>query len=385
MGIVSGSLRIARIAGIEIRVHVSWLLIFALVTYSLASAVLPASWSAEKQLAIAALAALLFFASIVAHELAHSLVARLAGLSVSSITLFLLGGVANLRQEPPGARVELVMAIAGPLTSFAIAGLAWGAGLAAGAALDPAYAGTVTPITDYLTTVNVVVGIFNLLPGFPLDGGRVLRAIVWAVRGERARATEIAARAGQVVAVGIGLVGGLVILIGDIGGLWYLVIAYFLYEMAGASLEQERILVAARGARVRQLMTTDVIVAREGMSVASVVDELMLPYGVEAVPVADGRTLRGLVTMRELRATPRASWPAVDVARIMRRAGDVPTADPDDDLAGVLERFETTPLVPVVRDGELVGTLSAASVTAYVRTRLTLDTGTLASGSTLPR
>lgn len=376
-----GSFRIARVAGIEIRVHVSWLLIFALVTFSLASEVLPKSWSDVKQLTIAAVAALLFFASVVAHELAHSVVARLHGLSVSSITLFLLGGVANLKAEPPTARSELLMAIAGPLTSFAIAGLTHVVGAAANAVLDPAYAGTLTPVTDYLTTVNIAVGIFNLLPGFPLDGGRVLRAVVWAVRRDRVGATEIAAHAGQIVAVGIGVLGGTVIVLGDLGGLWYLLIAYFLYQMADASLAQERFLAVVRGVPVRRLMTTDLVVAHPGMSVAAVVDDLMLPYGLEAVPVVEDGSLRGLLTARELRAVRREAWPGVAVARIMRPAAAIATVGPDDDLTSVLDRFEATPVVPVVRDGRVVGVLSAERVAAYVRTRVALEAGSIASGS----
>ena len=368
---MSGSFRIARIAGIEIRVHVSWILIFALVTFSLASEVLPAEWSQTKLIVVAAVAALLFFASVVLHELAHSFVARRYGMSVSSITLFLLGGVANLRQEPSTPRVEALMAAAGPLTSFAIAGITYGLGRI-GSTVVPSAMETLTPVADYLVTVNLVVGIFNLVPGFPLDGGRVLRAIVWAVRGDRASATTVAGRVGQVIAVGIGLVGVLIILAGDLAGLWYLLIAYFLWGMADASIEQERVLAVARGVRVGQLMTREPVTIGTDAPIDRLVNEVLLPSGLEAVPVVDAGTFRGAVGVHQLRAIPAPRWSAVTVAQIMTPAARLPTLAPDDELVSALEQLDSAPLLPVLEDGGLVGVLYPETVARYLRTQIGL-------------
>lgn len=301
-----GSFRLGSVAGIEIRIHFSWLLIFLLVTFSLASDVLPTSWSEPKQITVAAIAALLVFASVLAHELAHSLVARRFAMDVSSVTLFLFGGIANLTQEPTRAVAELLMAVAGPLTSFAIAAAAYGVERLAVATVDATTMSTLAPVTTYLTTVNVAVGIFNLVPGFPLDGGRVLRALIWAIRGDRAAATRIAARGGQVFAVVLGLVGVVLLVIGGPAGLWYMVIGYFLYGMASSSLAQERLTTATAGVRVSEAMT---------------------------------------------------------------RLTDLPLVSPDDPLVSAIERFADRPLIVVVQDGVVVGVLHPDAVGRYVRSR----------------
>src|SRR2546429_8995389 len=199
-----GSIRVARLFGIDIRIHISWLLIFFLVVIGLSEDIYPGQfprWSREKALAVSAVTALLFFASVLAHELAHSLVARRFRMSVSSITLFLLGGVANLTREPPSAKAEFFMAAAGPLTSLVIGGVGFAIAIAAGASLAAApWLEVIGGVAGYLGLINIAVALFNMIPGFPLDGGRVLRSAIWGISGERLRATRIAARGGQIVA-----------------------------------------------------------------------------------------------------------------------------------------------------------------------------------------
>ncbi|MEX2046048.1 MAG: site-2 protease family protein [Chloroflexota bacterium] len=368
-----GSLRVARILGIDIRVHFSWILIFLLITFSLASEVLPTGWSEVKQLAVAAFAALLFFASLLAHELAHALVARASGMTVSSITLFLLGGVANLTTEPRSALAELAMAVSGPLTSFALAGVAYLVQQTAAGLLDPVIADTITPVAGYLTFVNLAVGVFNLVPGFPLDGGRVLRSIIWAIRGDRAKATAIAARGGQIVAVAIGLLGLLVLLVlGDGFGLWYLLIAWFLFGMASASIAQERIQAAAAGVRVSQLMTSEPRTARPEMSAAELVRDVMLPFNIAVVPVVSGGRLLGTVGLDELAGIDESARPLIGVAQVMIPAERVATVTPQDDLIVAIERLGDGALLPVLRDGVLVGALYRDTVSSYLRMRTAL-------------
>src|SRR5256712_4617195 len=199
-----GSIRVARLFGIDIRIHVSWILIFFLVVVSLSESIYPdqfPQWSHQKTFVVSAVTALLFFGSVLAHELAHSLVARRFRMSVSSITLFLLGGVANLTREPPSAKAEFFMAAAGPLTSLAIGGVGFAIAIAAGASLAAApWLEVIGGVAGYLGLINIAVALFNMIPGFPLDGGRGLRSAIWGVSGERLRAARIAARGGQIVA-----------------------------------------------------------------------------------------------------------------------------------------------------------------------------------------
>jgi len=369
---VPGSVRIARLFGIDINIHFSWILIFFLVVLNLADS-FPQQfpqWSNQKGLVVASITAFLFFGSVLAHELAHSLVARRFQMSVSSITLFLLGGVANLRKEPPSAKAEFFMAIAGPATSVVI-GIV---GLGVSFVIDPrvalSNAEAVQAVAGYLGTVNLYLAAFNLIPGFPLDGGRVLRSIIWAITGDRTRATTIAARGGQVVAVAFGVfVIYEVIVLHEASGLWLGLIAYFLWNAASSSLQQERITTAVGGAKVGPLMTTDFKSTSPGAMVGQVIRDFVLPMNLRAIPVVSGDRFIGLVAIGDLRKVDQSSWVETPVEAVMTPAADLPTVSPDDPLGTALERFGETelPLLPVVKDGHLVGILYRESVIGYVR------------------
>lgn len=371
-----GSFRIARILGIDVRVHLSWILIFLLVTLSLADQVFPFTypqWSQQKTIIIAAITALLFFASVVLHELAHALVARRFRIPVSSITLFLLGGVASLTREPPSARSEFFMAIAGPATSLVIGGLSMAVAqlvtdsLSVAPALQP-----VEAVAGYLGYVNIAVAVFNLIPGFPLDGGRVLRSILWGARNDRGGATRFAARAGQVVAGLFVVWAGYRIFTGDPGGLWMGLIAYFLYGAATQTLQQERVVRAVGATRVAQLMSGDLHAVPAGISVGALVREHMLPFNLRAAPVIDafGR-FAGLVTIGDLRRVEQDRWPLTPVDAVMVPASGLAAVRPDDELAATLDRFgEEAAVLPVVdATGVLVGLLHREAVLGYVRMR----------------
>jgi Zn-dependent protease len=372
---VPGSFRIARILGIDIRVHLSWLLIFFLVTFSLANEVFPfnyPTWSEQKTIIVSAIAALLFFGSVVVHEFAHALVARRFRMSVSSITLFLLGGVASLTKEPPSAKAEFFMAAAGPATSLVLGGVSLGIAnvvsdsLATAPSLQP-----VEAIAGYLGEVNILVALFNLIPGFPLDGGRVLRSLIWAIRSDRTGATKIAARGGQAVAGLFVLYAAYRVLQQDPSGLWYGLIAYFLYGAASQTMEQERVVRAVGTARVSQLMTTDFRSAPPGTSIGDLVRDVVLPYNLRAIPIADGTRLIGLVTIGDLRKVEQDAWSATRVESVMTAVQDLPVVKANDDLVVALERFgPDAPLLPVVDEtGALVGLLYRESVVGYVRMR----------------
>jgi Zn-dependent protease len=371
---VPGSYRIARILGIDVRVHLSWILIFLLVTFSLADQVFPFSyptWSQQKTIIVAAITALLFFTSVVLHEFAHALVARQFKMSVSSITLFLLGGVASLTKEPPSAKAEFFMAIAGPATSLVIGAVSLEVSqlvtdsLSQAPTLQP-----VEAVSGYLGQINIAVAVFNLIPGFPLDGGRVLRSLIWGVRRDRITATKIAARGGQLVAGLFVLWAGYRVIGGDAGGLWMGLIAYFLYGAATQTLQQEQVVRAVSGARVAQLMTTDYVTVPRGTSVGTLVRDHVLPRNLRAIPIVDGGRFVGLVTIADLRKVEQDEWPTTPVEAVMTPASELPSVAPKDDLTVALDRFgPDAPLLPVVEDGTLAGLLFRESVGGYVRMR----------------
>jgi Zn-dependent protease/CBS domain-containing protein len=370
---VPGSFRIARLFGIELRIHISWVVIFGLVFFSLWNDVFPSQypfWSDQKTLLVSVVTAVLFFSSIVAHELSHSLVARRFNMRVSSITLFLLGGVANLQEEPPSAKAEFYMAAAGPFMSLCIGAV--GLGIASLVdTLNVASLQTVSAVAGYLGVINLALAGFNMIPGFPLDGGRVLRSIIWAVRRDRGQATAIAARGGQLVA-GLFVLWALAQLTTDGGGgLWWwpILIAYFLYNAATQSLRQERLGGLVAGTRVAPLMNTSFVPADPGATVAAIVRDLMLPRNLRAVPVVADQSFLGLMTTDDVRKVDHDRWTTTPIEQVMTPSAELAKLSPDDDLVQALGQFGDAAVLPVVRDGRLVGLLDRDGVVNYIRMR----------------
>jgi len=373
---VPGSFRVARVLGIDIRIHISWVFIFFLVLLSLADQFFPASypqWSQQKTFIVSAVAALLFFVSVLLHELAHAIVALRFKMSVSSITLFLLGGVANLTKEPPSAKAEFFMAAAGPLTSLAIGGLAFLVqqvvtnNIGRLPALQP-----VEGVASYLSFINIAVAIFNMIPGFPLDGGRVLRSIIWGLRRDRLVATRVAARGGQLVAGLMVVYGASRVIDGEaISGLWMGLIAYFLYGAASQSLQQERVTAAVGNVRVGQLMTTDFRSAPAGIPIGQLIRDIVLPNNLQAIPIVAHERLVGLVTIADLRKVEQDQWATTPVDVVMTPVSALATVSSNDELVAALDRFGSgdLPLLPVVDRDALVGVLFRESVVGYVRMR----------------
>lgn len=375
-----GSILIARILGIEIRIHLSWFLIFGLILFTYSDpnggffSQQHPTWSDQKLVVVAAVFAVLFFASVLTHELAHAVVARRFKMPVSSITLFLLGGVANLRTEPSSARAEFFMAIAGPFTSFVIGAVAIGVSrLGDQITAQAPYLDAVGVVAFYLGTTNLLLAVFNMIPGFPLDGGRVLRSIVWGIARDRSRATRIAARGGQIVA-------GLLLLVAiwqafteqnAFAGVWMGMIAYFLYTAASSSLEQERVANAVQGVRVGSIMTQQYFSVRSRTPLAELVYGQLLPHNARAVAVLDGEHLAGLVTIGDLQKVDQAAWPSTPVEEVMTPASQLPSVSPGSRLMTAIERFAASaaPVLPVIEDGVLVGMLDREAVASYVRMR----------------
>jgi len=377
---VPGSITVARILGIDIRIHFSWFLIFTLILLSLADRVLPQlrpNWSDQKTYIVAVITALLFFTSVLLHELAHALTARSFRMPVSSITLFLLGGVANLAKEPPSAKAEFLMAAAGPLASLAIGAVALGIAflvdvrLAFDPALDP-----VGVVASYLGVINLTLAVFNLIPGFPLDGGRVLRSIVWAVRGDRSQATRVAARGGQLVA-GLLLLFGVYRMIAwndSFGGAWSALIAYFLYNAASGAMQQDRLTSLLGDVRVSTLMLTEPRSVSASSTVGALVRDLVMPLNLPAVTVSEGERIVGLVTVAGLKGLPQDRWDTTLVRDVMTSVDAVPSVSPDDTLVVALERFGSSdlPVLAVLQRAMLVGLLHREALAGYLKMRESL-------------
>lgn len=302
-----------RVRGIPVRIDVGWLLIFGLISWSLASGYFPSVLPSQSPLASwvqGVVAALLLFASVLLHELAHALVALRLGVPVAGITLHLFGGVSQLESEPETPRAELLIAIVGPLTSFALAGVTYGVGRML---TGPPWA---EALAAYLGVVNLVVGIFNLVPAFPLDGGRVLRAILWAWSGRADLASRLASRIGSVLALLIIVLGLVRALTGEVlGGIWLVLIGLFLHQAASAASELVSLRSRLEALRVGQTMNTAPAVveeARQAMASASAGQVVsprdsawqafltMARHGHRRVAVVDGGTLVGVVTQRDL-------------------------------------------------------------------------------------
>jgi Zn-dependent protease len=326
-------IELGRVHRIPVRIDVGWLVIFGLVTWSLASGYLPyvlPARSAATYWLFAALSALLLFASVVLHELSHALAALDQGVPVRSITLHLFGGVSQLDAEPPTPRAELLIAVVGPLTSFAIAGLCYV--VARRVEGPPAFRAMVS----YLVAVNAVVGAFNLVPCFPLDGGRVLRALLWWWSGGFGRATQISARVGSVVALLLMALGALRTVKADVlGGTWLVLIGLFLHQAARASGETARVRARLEPLRVEDVMTRAPLVADAAAALAEAgaalsPDRVVRPRdsawqaflalgrtGAGRVAVVDGQALVGVVTRRDLEGALAAMN---DPARVTWRA-----------------------------------------------------------------
>ncbi len=372
---LSNSFRLFTIRGIEVGVHFSWLIIFALVTWSLSVYVFPnvpemPELSQVEYWLLGALTSILLFASVLIHELAHSFVALARGLQAKSITLFIFGGVSNLSGEAKEASTEFLVAIVGPLTSFVLAAIAFGM---ASVVTEP----RAELVLSYLFLINLSLGIFNLIPGFPLDGGRVLRAILWSATGNVRRATEWAANVGKLVAYLMFGYAIFTILEGNnfIGGLWTAAIAWFLHNAASSSVQQLVFEQRLRRVRVGDVIRPDDTTVPPDMTVAELVDRYILPAARRAVPVAHDGPLVGIVTISDVAHVPPEQRGMVTVGQVMGGKDRLHTVRSD---ARVLDAFELLgehdlEQVPVMDGDRFVGFLTRADVARQLQLREALD------------
>ncbi len=381
-----GSFRLGRIAGIDILVHWSWFAIFALLTWWLSEGFFKdvyEDWSAAERWGSAVAAALLFFSSVLLHELSHSLVAKRLGLPVQSITLFIFGGVSALGAEPDNAKQEFQVAIVGPLTSVVLA-MVFGV-LAAVAWASDAQDTPLGAIAEYLAFINLAVGIFNMLPGYPLDGGRVLRASLWARSGNLLAATKTAAGAGTVIAFGLIAAGVVSILAGSfIGGAWFIVIGWFLRNVSEASYRQLVSRSTLEGTQVGEVINRGFHAAPPDISLSQLVNDYMLALSQRCVPVVAGQELLGLVTMSDLRRVPQEEWPRTSVFRAMTSLEKLHVTRPQDDLTQALDAMASHDVhqLPVLDGRVFLGFVTRADVLRLIQIRSEL--GGKPSGVTEP-
>jgi Zn-dependent protease/CBS domain-containing protein len=369
-------LRLFGFRGISIRLDASWFAIAVLVTWSLAAQLFPA-WHAGLPRAtywvMGIAGALGLFGSIVVHELSHALVARRHDIPIEGITLFVFGGVAEMGAEPPSPKAELTMALAGPLASIAIGLAAFaGSALAGGSSGG----GVVATVLAYLGMVNLLLAAFNLVPAFPLDGGRVLRALLWRRRGSLVRATHIASRVGIAFSLALMVLGGLRVLLGDLlGGVWFFLIGMFLRRAADASYQQVVVRGALEHETVKKFMTVGPVSVRPDLTLAEFLDSYVYRYHHKLFPVQDNGRLLGLISTEQLRGVPRAEWPSRSVGAVTVPLSEAVTVTPDTAAMQALGRMRQTgrSRLLVVDDGKLAGILSVRDLLDFLALKVELE------------
>lgn len=373
---LKGGVPLGRFFGIPVKLHWSWFIVFILVTYALAEWYFPdeyGGWNTATYWGIGAATSILFFSSVLAHELAHSRVAQAAGIPVNAITLFIFGGVSQLAREPGKPRVEFRMAIAGPVTSIVVGGIFWAVYFATKDSVEP-----LSGLAFWLGYINLFLAAFNLIPGFPLDGGRVLRSIVWWRSGNLRRATWIAAIIGR----GFGylfIFGGIFLIILSprenlYSGLWIAAIGWILENAAVSSYRQVALQDQLRGHKISEIMTRDCPVVSPELTVEALVNQYILTSGRRCFPVVEDGQGLGLVTMHNVKVVPREAWHKRTVREVMTPMDKLKRIGPDEDISAAMQLLtdEGVNQLPVVENNRIIGMVARENLLAFVRTRAEL-------------
>lgn len=367
---IRGGIPIGRVLGIALRIHYTWFFIFALVTWSLAADYFPLlGWSTGLSVTAGLITSLLFFASVLAHELMHSIVARSAGIPVHSITLFIFGGVSQMDEEPKRPKDELRMAIAGPLTSLVLGLIFWGLWYWVGPTSEFALG-----VTAWLAVINIALVAFNLIPGFPLDGGRVLRSILWWRSNNLRRSTYIASTIGR----GVGflfILGGILVIFTTglwLNGMWFILIGWFLENAAGSSYRQMALQETLKGHTASEAMTRECPTVTPDTSVQQLVNDHVLATGRRCFPVAtEGGRILGLVTLHDIRAVPRDAWSTRTARDAMTPLEKMKAVGPEEDLATVMRILaeEDINQIMVMEDGRVTGAIGRDTLLSFISLR----------------
>jgi len=370
MSAPSYAMSVGRVAGVEVRLDYSWFILLFLILGSLAGALFPAyapEVSRLGHLAMGVAGTFLFFASLLLHELGHAVAARARGMEVEGITLFIFGGMARTRSEPGGPGDEFIVAGMGPLVSFALAagfylvaamGVRWDVGTA------------ITVTAETLGYLNLLLAVFNLLPGFPLDGGRLLRAVLWKATGSLRRATQVAAAVGRllgwaVIAVGI---WSLLSAGAFVAGLWMVFIGWFLTQAARSAYQTVLLNQLMGPLTAGQAMSPEPETVGPDLTVDELIHDYLLRRPYNAFPVVQDDVLVGMVTLNGLQSVPRAKWKELVAAQVMTPLEELVLVDPETPMTRVLERMQETEVrrVLVARDWELLGIISASDVARWL-------------------
>lgn len=370
------SVKLGRILGIPVRIHYTLWLVFLLIAWSLAYGYMPRQYpglGSTTYWGIGVASAFLLFFSVLVHELAHSYIAKKNGLPIARITLFFFGGVSEIREEPKDPKLEVRMAAAGPLTSFLIAGafgVLWYANLTA-----QGWVG-LTATFQYAALINVMLGGFNLIPAFPLDGGRVLRGTVWSRSGNLLRATTLASRVGEAFAYVMMLGGFAAIFFGDfVDGIWFIFLGWFLKSGAETSKQHTIISETLAGLKVGDVMTREVIAVPPDMSVQQLVSDFFLVRTHGGYPVVQNGALLGIVTLQCVRSLPREKWDRTSVGEAMVSCDRTITIDleaPAADAMTKMARHNVGRLLVTSKDNKLLGILTNGDLMRAIQVRMDL-------------
>ncbi len=376
-----GGIPIGKAFGISLRLHYSWFFIFALVTWALAAAYFPTAyptWNLTLKITAGILTSFLFFASVLVHELMHSIVALRQGIKIQAITLFFLGGVSQMSGEPKTAGDEFRMAAAGPFSSLVLGGLLLGVyyGVRGISGLPAQF---MAGVAQYLGIINILLGAFNLIPGFPLDGGRVLRSIIWWRSKNMQKATKIASNIGQGV--------GYLFIIGGVfwaftpgnffNGIWLALIGWFLLSAASASYRQMLLQDMLKGHTAGEVMSRECTVVPPDITVERLINEHILSSGRRCFPVVSDGYTQGLVTLDSVRAVPRDARDTTLVKQAMVPLGQIKSVSPDEDLGNVLQLLTENDInqVPVISGNKVVGMVARDNLINFINTRNELKRG----------
>jgi Zn-dependent protease/predicted transcriptional regulator len=370
-----GGIPIGRLFGISLRLHYSWFFIFALITWALTAQYFPTTyptWSLAMKIGAGLVTSILFFGSVLLHEIYHSLVALHQGLQIKSITLFFLGGVSEISGEPKTAGDEFRMAGVGPGSSLVLGGIFLGIFFALrGTNTLPAQFGAA--VTFYLGYINLALGVFNLIPGFPLDGGRVLRSIIWWRTQNLQNATRIASTVGR----GIGFLfifGGIyLVFTGNFfNGIWLALIGWFLESAAVGSYRQLLLQDMLKRHIAADIMTRECVTVSPDITVEKLANENIIAGKQRCFPVAEGDHLEGLVTLDNVRKIPREKWSTTDVGKIMVTLDHLKSVNPNDDLYSVFKLMTESDInqVPVVYNNDIVGMIGRDNLLNYINNQM---------------
>lgn len=365
-----------KVFGFSVRIDLSWLFILVLVVWSLAGGVFPQDygglhWSVYLGMGLAA--ALGLFASIIVHELCHSLVARRYGMPMKGITLFLFGGLAEMRDEPPSAKAEFWMAIAGPAASVVVAATFLGV---AELGRVIGWPDIVNGVLQWIGFINGILVVFNLIPGFPLDGGRVLRAALWHWRGDLRRATRTASQVGAgfgIFLIGLGILN--LLFLNPLGGLWWILIGMFIRGAAKMGYQRVIIRQALQGEPVHHFMNSDPVTVSPSISIDRLVNEYVYEHHFKLFPVVDNGHLAGCVTTKQIKEVPRDVWPQRSVGEVMADCSDQNTIGPGEDAIHAFRRMNQNQVsrLMVVQDGRLLGVLTLKDLLKFLSLKLELE------------